>query len=174
VNVRAIGDFLFTSAIVAVIAWAMWAALAFPYEARLLPWVIGLPAALLCLVVLVLIAPRILSEPDSEEQARLLDIQADRDIPGSLVAIRAAALFGWVFGFFAAVWLVGFLPSVPLFVFLYLVIQGRERWWVALTVSVATSAFMIGVFHLILRVAWLRGQFPEPQRLLLDWVNRLF
>jgi hypothetical protein len=173
VNVRAIGDFLFTATIVVVIAVALWASLTWPYEARLLPWIIGVPTIVLCLLTLALVARRIWSlEP--EEQVQLLDIQADRDLPGTIVAIRATAMFGWVLGFFGAIWLVGFLPSVPLFIFLYLVVQGREKWWVALVVSVAMSAFMIGVFHFVLRVAWLRGQFPELQRLMLDWINRLF
>ena len=47
-----------------------------------------------------------------------MDLPVDRSVPVSVVAKRAANTFLWILGLFAAVWLVGFVLSVPLFVFL--------------------------------------------------------
>lgn len=173
VGMRAIGDLAFTVVILAIIVTSMVVTWNWPYSARLMPLAVGLPAALLCLALVVRGGWRVFHGTAPDENEQLMDLRADRDLDADVFAGRAAAMFGWVFGFAFVVWLVGFLPGVPVFVFVYVLLQAREKWWVALLYSAGMFAFMVIVFHLILHVAWMRGQFPWLQRLILNSLNQL-
>lgn len=173
-SIRLIGDLVFTLVLLTIIVAAMVAALDWPYSARLAPLAVGVPAAVLCLALAVRAIWHVIKGSAPEENKRIMDLRADRDIDADVFAVRASLMFAWIFGFAAAIWLVGFVPSVPVFVFLYMLLQAREKWWVALLYSAGMFAFMVIVFHVILHVAWLRGQFPGPQRLILSTVNQLF
>ena len=172
-GMRAIGDLAFTLVILAIIVASMVATWNWPYAARLMPLAVGLPAALLSLALVVRGLWRIGHGIAPEENDRVMDLRADRDLDSDVFAARAAAMFAWVFGFAAAIWVIGFLPAVPLFVFLYVLLQAKEKWWAAVLYSVGMFAFMILVFHLILHVSWMRGQFAGLQRLILSSLNQL-
>jgi hypothetical protein len=70
---------------------------------------------------------------------------------------------------FAAVWLVGFVVSVPLFVFLYLTLQAQEKRWIAVVYTVSMLVFILGLFHVILSIPWPEGVFPQLEQLILQW-----
>lgn len=173
-GIRTIGDFLFTVVILAVVVASMIATVNWPYSARLMPLAVGLPAGLLCLALVIRGLWRLAYGVSPEDSDRVMDLRADRTLPSDVFAARAATMFAWVFGFALIVWLFGFLPGIPAFVFLYVLVEAREKWWVALLYSAGMFAFMVVVFHLILHVAWMRGQFPGLQRLILSTLNQLF
>lgn len=173
VGIRAIGDLIFTAVILAVVGASLVATLNWPYSARLMPLAVGLPAALLCLALVARGLWRVGYGIRPGEDDRVMDLRADRTLPSDVFARRAAAMFAWVFSLALGVWLFGFLPSVPVFVFLYILLQAGEKWSVALLSSAGIFAFMVLVFHVILHVAWLRGQFPWPQKVILTYLNQL-
>jgi sulfite exporter TauE/SafE len=174
VSVRFVGDLVFTFALLVVIVAGLSHTLDWPYGARLIPIAIGVPAALLCVALLAVGLWKLSRGTIGEESVRMMDIKRDEGIPADVFATRATTMFVWVLGFAAAIWLFGFLPVVPLYIFLYLVVQAGERWWSAALYGAGMFAFMAGLFHFVLHVAWMRGQFNEPQRLILSLLNQLY
>lgn len=140
-------------------------------RARLFPWVIGIPALFLCVAQLAMDLFQAKRSDNPDIAAGFMDLPVDRGVPVSVVIRRAVNIFGWIIGFYATIWLVGFIPSVPLFVLLYLLIQAREKFWVSLLYTGAVLVFLIGVFHLVLHIPWPPGVIPAPQELILGWVG---
>lgn len=160
---------LFTLLFFLIFAFGVFTAREWQIQARLFPWAVGIPALVLCVIQLFsdLFIRRETS--GSDEAIGFMDLPVDRSVPLSIVFSRAVNTFGWVIGLFVTIWLIGFVISVPLFVFLYLVLQAREKLWVGFVYSVVMLAFIIGVFHLILSVPWPEGVFPQLEQLILAW-----
>ncbi|MBI4186730.1 MAG: tripartite tricarboxylate transporter TctB family protein [Chloroflexi bacterium] len=73
---------------------------------------------------------------------------------------------GWVIGFSLAIYLLGFITSIPLFVLAYMKSHGIG-WRVAIICAVVAIAAIYGVFEFALRVELYRG-------LLFTWLGQLF
>jgi len=124
---RISGAALFSAALAAAAAYAVLTALRWPSKAALFPLVMGIPLLVLALVQM------------------LIDLRAPgtrEDAPG---AGRAAmAVLAWMAAFIALVLLLGFPLAVPLFIFGYLTIAGRESWVLSLVLaSIAWAAFYL-------------------------------
>ena len=57
-----------------------------------------------------------------------MDFKLSEDVDKATAARRTLLTFGWIFGFFILILFFGFTIAIPLFVFLYLKIQGKEKW----------------------------------------------
>ena len=119
---------LFSFALAAIAAYAVYAALKWPPKAALFPLTMGIPLLVLGLVQTVID----LRDPPPQE-------------PGSTARRRTVLVFAWMGSFIALVLLVGFPLAVPFFVFSYLALQSREGW----VLSVALAAAAWGFFHLV-------------------------
>jgi hypothetical protein len=87
--------------------------------------------------------------------AARVDLDADfGDIGAGTVARRALTMAGWIALFLAMIWLIGMLPAVFIFILAYMRIDGRERWWLALTVSIAMTVACYVLFDQLLRIVW--------------------
>ncbi|MBI3001440.1 MAG: tripartite tricarboxylate transporter permease [Deltaproteobacteria bacterium] len=89
--------------------------------------------------------------------------------PGVNLALarqRTLSMFGWILGFFLAIWFLGFNITVPLATFLYLKVGAGERWAGSLILS-----FLLGVFFYGLFDHFLHLPFPEGELFL--WVKRV-
>lgn len=75
-----------------------------------------------------------------------------------------AGIFLWLAGFLLGVFLIGFPAAAPLFVFLYLRLDGKESWPVALGGACLTGAFIYLLFILLLKTSYQPGW-------LLDWLR---
>jgi hypothetical protein len=129
--------------IMLVSAYGVIAAWAWPWKAALFPLAIGIP--LFCLA--------------AAELAWVLFGSAAR---GESKDLRSTALAAaWILGFCAAIVLLGFPVAVPLFVFLYLKLQGREGWVFSAVFTAVVWAFFYGMFdrllHLPFAAGWLTG-----------------
>lgn len=104
----------------------------FPADARLLPWVIGIPGTILCLFQFV-------TELRTRDAAPAVESAAERR--------REWVTFGWFVGFIVAIVLFGFILGGPLMMALYLWFDWRERpASIALSVAIAL-AILYGVFE---------------------------
>jgi hypothetical protein len=65
--------------------------------------------------------------------------------------------FGWIFGFTLCIWFLGFLISVPLFLFSYIKFQGRQSWFLSSCLAIFVTLFVWGIFDQILHVPWPEG-----------------
>ena len=162
---------LFTLLILLIFFGGVFTARQWQYQARLFPWVIGIPALLLCIAQLAMDLFRTTESDNSDDVSGLMDLPVDRGIPVSVVVRRAVNSFGWVIGFMLVIWIIGFIISVPLFVLLYLLIQAREKLWVSLVYTGAMLIFLLGVFHQVLHIPWPPGVIPGPQDAIIGWIG---
>ena len=69
---------------------------------------------------------------------------------------RYLVIGAWGAGLFLAFWLLGFFIAVPLFILSATKLLGT-RWWVAITSTIFTTAFVYGMFELGLQIELYRG-----------------
>jgi TctA family transporter len=92
----------------------------------------------------------------SSGKGRIMDI--GRTVTGDtreVVLRRTAKALGTTGALVAAIWLVGFQIALPTYVFLYLLVFGRVRWWVALFWMVAFLVLIYGFFDLVIYIPWI-------------------
>ena len=70
---------------------------------------------------------------------------------------RVLVAMAWPLGFVAFVALFGFMPVIPVYVFLFVAVQGRKGVRKALYAAVSISVFIYVVFELLLRYEVYRG-----------------
>ena len=54
-------------------------------------------------------------------------------------------------------WLLGLVFALPLLVFLYTLIEGKEKWYIALIATACTYALVWGLFEYMLETRWPPG-----------------
>src|SRR5688572_31922297 len=106
--------------LMAVSGYGVIAAWFWPWKAALFPLVIGIPLFVLSA------AEALWVLLGTTERAEVQDFQISQELPEREILRRSAVAAGWILAFFAAILLLGFSLSVPLFVFLYLKLQDRK------------------------------------------------
>jgi len=145
---------LFASAIVTVLAVALWDSRDFGFRAGLFPWAIGIPMLVLAAIQLALqLAGKVRLPPALHP-----------GIPHAVVNRRTVEILGWILGYLAAIWLVGFVAGGVLCTFLSLKLGSRERWPVTLGMAAGVGIFIYALF-----VQGLHVPFPEPA--LASWLG---
>ena len=162
---------VFTSCVLLVLAGALITSREWSFATRLFPWVIAIPALCLCAIQLAIELYRAQRPITDEDVTGIMDLPVDKGVPLKLVVQRALNIFGWVFGLFVAILLIGFVLSAPLFVWLYLTFQAREKWWISVMWTGFTLVFLLGLLHYVLHVPWPQGAIPGPQEMFLEWVG---
>ena len=137
--------------IMAVSGYGVIAAWVWPWKAALFPLVIGVPVFLLAA------AEALWVLFGSTPKLQATEFQFSTDLPGKVMLKRTLVVAGWIFGFFAAIVLVGFPIAVALFVFLYLKIEGREGWVFCSTFTFVVCAIFYGLFDLLLHLPFPAG-----------------
>jgi hypothetical protein len=128
------------------------AALDWPLKAKLFPMVIGIPLFFLAAAEVAWI---LLSKTPEEKTAQA-------EISPAIARRRSLLGAGWILGLLASVVLLGFPIAVPLFVFLYLKLQGREGWVISIAIALGTWGLFYGLFDRLLHL-------PFPAGWLLSW-----
>lgn len=70
---------------------------------------------------------------------------------------RTLTYFAWFIGGAVGIWLLGLVIALPLLVFLYALIEGKEKWYVALIAAACTYALVWGLFEYMLETRWPPG-----------------
>ena len=131
-------------------------------QARLYPWVIGIPMLILAVVQVILDLKGI--ERKQKDAAAPVDFQFAQVIEPGLARRRTITMFSWFFGFLAGVWLLGFSITIPLMVFSYLKIQSNEKWWLSITLTAMAWVFFWALFVKLLTL-------PFPEGLIFTWLG---
>ena len=138
------------SALIMIVSgYGVIAATAWPWKAALFPLVIGIP--LFALAAAEALWTLLGTDPASDE-ARDFQLSIGQD-----TLRRTLTASGWIFAFFGAIVLLGFPIAVPLFVFLYLKLQGREGWGISIGITLGTWAVFYGLFDLLLHLPFPAG-----------------
>jgi hypothetical protein len=148
-------EIVFSALLVLVFAFAVYEARGWQLHARLLPWVMGLPMLVLSLSQLVLDLRK--KGPVTDESGT----EVVGEIPLPIARQRAISIVLWLLGLFAAIWLLGFSISVPLFTFLYLKFDSGEDWWFAALLTALTWGFFYGLFVQLLNLPFPEGALFE-------------
>lgn len=132
-------DLLFGFAMFAVTGVALWQARAWPFLTGLFPTALGVTLA--ALLALFLIRRTV-------AWVRLGSASAVGFSPEESVAVRrTGAIVGWMVGFLALVWLLGFPVGGTLAAMTYLRATGRERWTATLIMGIAVAVFLMLLEH---------------------------
>jgi len=81
------------------------------------------------------------------------DVQLDRQTE----LRRTLGYFAWFIGGALGIWLLGLVIALPLLVFLYTLIEGKEKWYIALIAAACTYALVWGLFEYMLETRWPPG-----------------
>jgi hypothetical protein len=70
---------------------------------------------------------------------------------------RTVSFFGWFIGGALGIWLLGIVITLPFLVFLYALVEGKEKWFNALIMGVCTYLLIWGLFEYMLETRWPPG-----------------
>jgi TctA family transporter len=145
------------------------------FGARFIPQVVGYFALIIGAISLFNFtfreeAPALTSDAEDDVSAQAnvmkslhMDLTNDDDhLEKSVIAKRAAAYLGWILVFFGSTAMIGMLPTMFVFVILYMRVEGNERWSLVLPCAVSMLIFGYVVFDYLLALPW-------PQSYLGDW-----
>lgn len=128
-----------------------------PYIAKLMPvYVVAIPGILLCLVQLFREATAWEDRRGTQrgiEMDQIYDAKSDSQIETR----RTLIFFAWFIGGALGIWLLGIVITLPLLVFLYMLIEGKERWSASLLMTACTYLLIWGLFEYMLEGRWPAG-----------------
>jgi hypothetical protein len=139
-------------AAVCVAGYALYASWSWPFRTALFPRVIALPILFLGLIESALSV----WSSEGEDEGHAMDFQFTDTIEPALARKRTIAITLWMVGFLALILLVGFPLAVPIFIFAYLKIAGREHWPLTIALTAIAWLSMEGLFNRLLHLP-----FPE-------------
>jgi Tripartite tricarboxylate transporter TctB family len=145
---------LFFVGVIAV--WVVTAA-GLDWDTRLFPWAIGIPALALALRQLITDWRGTAAKPEESEQRpypSVLDIAVDRTIPPDVMFRHTMRTAYWILAFACGIWFLGFLISIPLFIFSYLTAEAKTRKLPAFIVAGLTALFVWALFDQTMHLAW--------------------
>ena len=131
-------------------------------QARLYPLAIGIPMVILAIIQVILDLKGV--ERKQRDDAAPVDFQFTQTVEPKLARRRAIIMFGWLFGFFFSIWLLGFSITIPLMVFSYLKIQSNEKWTISIILTVTAWLFFYFLFVRLLNL-------PFPDGLIFTWLG---
>jgi tripartite tricarboxylate transporter TctB family protein len=126
-----------------------------PAKAALFPLVISIPLFLLAA------AEVLWALLGSAPRGNVSDFKLSDHLPQGVALRRTLIAAGWILGFFLAILLLGFLVAVPVFVLLYLRLQGRRGWIFSAVFTAVVWAFFYGLFDLLLHLPFPAGWIPS-------------
>jgi hypothetical protein len=128
-----------------------------PYIAKLMPvYVAAIPGILLCLIQLYREATAWEDRRGTQggiEMDEIYEAKMDRQIE----ARRTVTFFAWFVGGAFAIWLLGIVVAIPLLVFLYMLVEGKEKWSTSLLMTVCAYLIIWGLFEYMLQARWPAG-----------------
>jgi Tripartite tricarboxylate transporter TctB family len=135
------GSVIFCVFLMAVAACAIVLARGWAFKAALFPLSVSVPLFVLATVQLSVV---IFGNPETSGSAEM-DVDFSTDVAPDVVRRRVLGIFAWIVAFIALVYLLGFPPTVPLFIFLYLRFQSAVSW----LSSVIAAAITWACFHML-------------------------
>jgi hypothetical protein len=153
------GKTLMNLCAVAIAAWFVLTALKWPLRTAIFPIIIGVPVFFMALVELFFsfTQKEEITKKINEEDISLPEIEKE-----ALPVGRTLWAFIFLIGLLLLICLFGFPIGVPLFVFLYLKIHGKESWGMSIGLTALAWGSLYGFF-----VRLLNTPFPE------GWIQRL-
>jgi hypothetical protein len=147
-------DLGFTLLLLALISWTTWEARGWDARSKLFPWAAGIPLLVLLLIQVVKQARVVAAgtAPLGNRGADSVDSDGTRR--------RTLQIVGWILGFAAMIWAIGFAIGGTLASLLYLKTAAHERWPISLAITAGIGVF----FWLLIN----RLYVPFPRGFIVD------
>jgi len=148
---------VFSFLVILFFAYFIYEARDWRLQARLFPWAVGIPMLVLAILqfFLELAGP---SERKESSGNAPVDFQFTQAMDSTVARWRTISILSWIFGFFGAVWLLGFGLAVPALVFCYLRLQAGEGWGLSIGLTVGAWLCFWGLFVKLLSLPFPDGQ----------------
>ena len=154
---------------IGLFGYMMWEASTWNHDARIVPTIVGYFG----LAVLIISALNYtfksvelgVAGDDPEAKVRQ-SLHLDLTVRGpemdkKLVALRAVGYLGWLLGYVGMSALIGMIPSLFIFVLLYMKVEGNESWKLTLSCAGGITAFSIILFDKLLALPWPQTEFVD-------------
>ncbi len=129
-------------AIMLIAAGVVISALRWPFKAALFPAVVGFPLFVLSAIQFV----RSAFFAEGHGKGAVIDFKLSEMEDKALEKKRTVRILFWILEFFLMVLLIGFPIAVPLFMFLYMKVQGKEKWVTSVLLAFAAWVAFYGLF----------------------------
>lgn len=168
-------DNLFPAALLSLFVVMLAESFGWSFEARIIPTIVGTGALLFGGLSLAndIFRPPVAAGSLADQAKSVVSQKIHMDIasktahlPGDIVLIRGFIFFGWMVAFLAGMATIGLIPTVPLFIVLYMRLEGGEKWRHAITMAVILVLLIYVVFDQLLSIPW-------PQTLLGEYIPSL-
>jgi TctA family transporter len=128
------------------------------YIAKLMPvYFVAIPGLILCLAQLC----RDLVGWEQRKAADQGNFEMDEKFRGGLdtrtEVRRTFTFFDWLAAGAIGIWLLGITIALPILVLTYALVDGREKWWVSLSLAGGIFLFLWGLFQHIFNIWWPPG-----------------
>jgi hypothetical protein len=125
-----------------------------PFKTALFPMVIGITVFFMSFAELLL---SLFGREERGKKQSAIDFKLSEDVDKAVALRRTLLTFGWIVGFFLFILFFGFSIAVPLFVFLYIKLYGKEKWVISVTMAVMSWFFFYGLFVRLLDTPFEEG-----------------
>ena len=172
---------LYSVFMICLIGAMVWQATSWNFSAKIVPLIVGSLALTFCTVGLL---NDVFRKPEDQMELGLasaaqkqveqkaetkihMDLESDTaHVPVRQIVVRALLFFGWLLAFMGSMAVIGLIPTVPLFVIMYMRLEGPERWSIIVPYAVLLTVFIWIVFDQLLTIPW-------PPTYLGGWVPAL-
>ena len=136
-----------------VAIYAVYASFGWPFRTALFPRLIAIPLFLLAIAEVVMA----LTLGEQKNRSHAVDFELTNSVEPALAARRTLSIIVWIFGFLVLILAAGFPLAVPIFVFLYLKLAGRESWGLAVVLTFVAWILVEGLFVRFLNIPFANG-----------------
>ena len=168
---------LFTVFMLGILSSMVFMALRWDFSAKIVPLVVGSVGITVCLLSLfndmcrkpATYATESLAESAQHqvEQKIHMDLASDTEhLPTSIIIKRAARFFGYLIAFMGVMSVIGLVPTVGLFVVIFMRYENREPWKLVITYAIVLVFAISFVFDNVMSIPW-------PPTLIAQWFPAL-
>jgi hypothetical protein len=133
------------------------------FDAKIIPVIVGVGGLLLC--GLSLLNDVFKSQKENfamEDQAKSaveekihMDIGSNiQHLKTGLILRRGAIFFGWMVFFLGSMATIGLIPTVPIFIVIFMRIEAREPWRIVVPMAIIMTIFIYALFDQLLAIPW--------------------
>jgi hypothetical protein len=158
------GKTLMSFSLMVITGWMVITALKWPFRTGIFAIVVGIPVFLIAMVesYFSLFEKKAADRTPKEAESKLSESEDQ-----VFTKRRTLQIFLWIISFFIMILFFGFQIAVPLFVFLYLKLDGKEKWRIVLPLTAAAWGFFYLLFILLLHALFPEGWIERALRVFL-------